>query len=203
MADQESEHSWKCFKWDLADKEEGHLPCTSRHHVTLYASSNADCAELVIDEADKKQLIQDGDEFAAVIKNICKASERIGRARDIIDTLNLDKHSEGNRKPLATLIAARSDLWLALGALIAAQKSPTTIHVDEQSIALTGKWRNAIWDRIVESNANFARNDELESPMLREERWVGFWPLGSGSFGTTVCERRMQRELISSFERLC
>lgn len=92
----------------------------------------------------KDQLIANGDEFGEVIGKLFKLSSLAERYNDEAAQPNWDKSSKEYRKVLVQLSGARSDKWLAIGALIAAQKSQETRHVDDQTIQLMESWRATV-----------------------------------------------------------
>lgn len=151
--------------------------------------------------AQKDQLIANGDEFGDYVKQLFNLSSLAERYNDEAAQPHWDKSSKEYRKILVQLSGARSEKWLAIGALIAAQKSQETRHVDDETIHLMEAWRGTVLESIIRTNDKITSSSEVEGPMPRGERWVGSWPLGSGSFGTTACEQMIQPNAI--FETLC
>ena len=148
---------------------------------------HADCDDLAILD-EREQLLRDEGQFRDVIEKVCGAVSKIEEAKDESRRLTLYRNQDPKtiRKPIAELSGANADLWLALGALIAAQKDQASREVDGKTVGLTESWRAAVWDDLTQSNLNVARYDKVdmyESPKPQGERWVGSWPLGSGSFG--------------------
>ena len=132
-------------------------------------------------------MIESRDEFGDVIENVVKALDKVEHARNDARFSHQFSRVNGYNR-LAGLSGARSNLYLALGALITAQKSPDSRHVDQQPIALMERWRAVVWDDLMHANDAVAKHDRLEdyeSPVPRVESWVGSWPLGSGASGTT------------------
>lgn len=81
-------------------------------------------------------MIKTGDEFAHVIEHVDESWDKVGEIRDRVDALELHIPSKNNRETLAAMVAARSNLWLALDALVAAQESQATRDVDDHIIEL-------------------------------------------------------------------
>jgi hypothetical protein len=193
MAEQptpEFDHSWKCFHWKLSDEELADFPCTFDQQVTVCTSSYANLDELGIDNLEGERLIRIEDDFANNFEVIFKVDDSINGYEDDVKKQVGNETSKEYRKVFTLLSSARSDLWLAVGGLIAAQKSATTEDVKDEIIELMERWRGALWDTIVTCNEKIGMSYGVEGPMPRGEKWVGSWPLGSGSFGTTVCERQ-------------
>ena len=143
---------------------------------------------MVLDE--KEELLCDEEHHREIIERICEALFKIDKAKEEYARLNLykDKNPRVLREQLRLVSGANADLWLALGILVEALNGGAAEHVDSKTVELTGKWRAAVWDDLMESNENVARHDKVDmydGPKPQGERWVGSWPLGSGTFGST------------------
>ena len=187
MTDSATKHWWRCFEWDLTNEDNSAPRMFKTRTGRIYP--HTDCDNLELSDVAKDQLIEDGDEFAGVIDNVFKALAQVGQVQDRVARNNGPfEDPKDERIPLAELSGALSDVYLALGALIAAQESRETGYVPPQTIGLTQKWQAAVFDTLIQSNDNVAEYDKIdmyESPMPRAGGWVGSWPLGTGTFGST------------------
>ena len=139
---------------------------------------------------EKEELFRGEIHHKDVAEKICEALSRIDQAKEEYARLNLYKNKVAKdfRKQLGLVSGANADLWLALGTLVEASEGKASQRVDPKTVGLTERWRAAVWDDLMESNENVARHDKVDMYDGRKpqgERWVGSWPLGSGTFGST------------------
>ena len=149
----------------------------------------AHCDNLVVLN-EKEELLRDEEHHRNIVERICEALSRIDKAKQEYARLNLYTYKDPKvfREQLGLVSGANADLWLALGVLVEALESQASGHLDPRTVGLTKRWRAAVWDDLTESNENVATHDKVdmyETPKPQGERWIGSWPLGSGTFGST------------------
>ena len=143
---------------------------------------------MILDE--KEELLRDENHHRDIVERICEALSKIEKAKREYARLNLDKDKDSKvlREQLGLASGPNADLWLALGVLVEALESQASGRLDPTTVGLTKRWRATVWDDLTESNENVATHDKVdmyETPKPQRERWMGSWPLGSGTFGST------------------
>lgn len=172
----------------MAKNPLSHLVRTVRR--ACYKSFQSADDSFVATSETKKDESRESAAYGEAINFILDGQEELPGAKLAIEKLTAKSTNRERYEALSDLSRIYADILLGLNTLIAAQEKE---QVEARVRELTVKWRNHEREEGETSREpvkDYLRLSSYEEPFPDDDRWIGFWPHGGGSFGKTQLYQR-------------